>query len=203
MPKTLGEWLFLASLGLFFVLGAINQVVATLCFIGSLILGYREGFDTALIVMSLVFGFLLMADLASVLISKPEKILKSVWPNLFVAIVRLAYLVFAGLLFCGLFWDGGLVKYYWAYLIVGIWLTAVNFPWMLFHLAMCIPKCRRYMSEIDAKTKCTCPEECDCQNPPPDNWDGKNGVYHISNECPVHNDNPKPAENCPIHNPAD
>ena len=36
-------------------------------------------------------------------------------------------------------------------------------------------------------------EECDCQNPPPDDWDGKNGVYHISNECPVHNWNPWPA----------
>lgn len=38
--------------------------------------------------------------------------------------------------------------------------------------------------------KCICPTECDCQNPPPDDWDGKNGCWGISNSCPVHNDYP-------------
>ncbi|MBI4709422.1 MAG: hypothetical protein HY764_04440 [Candidatus Portnoybacteria bacterium] len=49
-------------------------------------------------------------------------------------------------------------------------------------------------------TKCTCPKECDCQNPPPDNRKkGDGGPYHLSNECPIHNDFPQPNEECPIH----
>lgn len=47
--------------------------------------------------------------------------------------------------------------------------------------------------------RCTCPKECDCQNPPPDGWDGEEGIYHISEYCPIHNDNPHSAEDCPIH----
>ena len=47
--------------------------------------------------------------------------------------------------------------------------------------------------------ECMCLEECDCQNPPPDDWDGKNGVYHISNSCPIHNLNPHPNPDCPRH----
>jgi hypothetical protein len=35
-------------------------------------------------------------------------------------------------------------------------------------------------------------EECDCQNPPPDDWDGKSGVFHVSNHCPIHNLYPLP-----------
>lgn len=49
------------------------------------------------------------------------------------------------------------------------------------------------------KKKCTCPTTCDCQNPPPDNWDGKSGVYHCSMYCPIHNDDPDPDPECPIH----
>ncbi|MBI4709033.1 MAG: hypothetical protein HY764_02430, partial [Candidatus Portnoybacteria bacterium] len=49
-------------------------------------------------------------------------------------------------------------------------------------------------------TKCTCPKECDCQNPPPDDRKaGDDGPYHISNECPVHNFYPDPSDDCPIH----
>lgn len=46
---------------------------------------------------------------------------------------------------------------------------------------------------------CTCPTSCDCANPPPDNWDGKNGVFNISNECPIHNATPQPSSECPQH----
>lgn len=46
---------------------------------------------------------------------------------------------------------------------------------------------------------CTCPKECDCENPPPEDWDGKNGVFHVSNWCPVHNLSPDPADDCPLH----
>ncbi len=53
-------------------------------------------------------------------------------------------------------------------------------------------------NQIDAN--CTCPKTCDCQNPPPPNWDGKNGVYHVSMLCPVHNENPFPSDDCPVHN---
>jgi len=49
------------------------------------------------------------------------------------------------------------------------------------------------------KKKCTCIKVCDCQNPPPDNWDGKNGIWHISEECPIHNLYPAPNPECPIH----
>jgi hypothetical protein len=46
------------------------------------------------------------------------------------------------------------------------------------------------------KKKCICPKTCDCQNPPPNNWNGKSGVYHISNGCPVHNVSPDPDPDC-------
>ncbi len=47
--------------------------------------------------------------------------------------------------------------------------------------------------------KCTCPQTCDCQNPPPDNWDGENGIYHVSNLCPTHNEHPDADEDCLVH----
>jgi len=51
------------------------------------------------------------------------------------------------------------------------------------------------------KITCTCPKECDCQNPPPDDGSGKkDDVYHLSNECPVHNLYPRPSPDCPVHN---
>ncbi len=46
---------------------------------------------------------------------------------------------------------------------------------------------------------CTCPKTCNCQNPPPANWDGIHGNWGISNSCPDHNQHPEPDENCPIH----
>jgi len=47
--------------------------------------------------------------------------------------------------------------------------------------------------------RCTCPKECDCANPPPDNWDEREGVYHVSNACPIHNIIPDPDPDCPVH----
>lgn len=46
---------------------------------------------------------------------------------------------------------------------------------------------------------CKCWQECSCENPPPDNWDGKNGVFHVSNECPIHNLYSDPNPQCPFH----
>jgi len=47
---------------------------------------------------------------------------------------------------------------------------------------------------------CTCTKKCDCEYPPPDDWDGKEGgPWLISNECPIHNENPYPNPDCPIH----
>jgi C-5 cytosine-specific DNA methylase len=43
--------------------------------------------------------------------------------------------------------------------------------------------------------RCICPKDCDCANP------GGRGVAHLSNECPVHNFNPLPADDCPVHGP--
>ena len=51
---------------------------------------------------------------------------------------------------------------------------------------------RKGIDEIPLPT-CTCPTECDCQNP-----DGE-GVKGISNSCPIHNFNPMPDEECPVH----
>ena len=58
---------------------------------------------------------------------------------------------------------------------------------------------KKILKKIFRIKKCTCPTKCDCQNPPPENWDGKKGVYHVSNYCPVHNDSPNPDPECPIH----
>lgn len=44
--------------------------------------------------------------------------------------------------------------------------------------------------------ECTCPTTCDCQNPNPEN-----GVALVSNECPIHNENPRPTPDCPVHDP--
>ena len=125
-----------------------------LCLMGTFILGYHEGFDTTLTIMAFGFGLLLFADLVSAVLAKPEKVLKSVWLNLFIVGIRLTYLVFASLLFYGLFWAGGLDKYYRVYFVAAVLLTIINLPWMTFHLALCVPKWRRRMAEFDAKTRC-------------------------------------------------
>jgi hypothetical protein len=49
---------------------------------------------------------------------------------------------------------------------------------------------------------CTCTTICDCENPPPDDWDGESGTWHISMECPIHNTNPRPNLDCPKHGKA-
>lgn len=46
---------------------------------------------------------------------------------------------------------------------------------------------------------CTCTQKCDCQNPPPANWDGVSGSWGISNYCPDHNEHPEPNPDCPVH----
>lgn len=46
---------------------------------------------------------------------------------------------------------------------------------------------------------CICTKVCDCKNPPPDDWDGISGVFHVSEECPEHNthpDRPEPHPDC-------
>jgi hypothetical protein len=45
-------------------------------------------------------------------------------------------------------------------------------------------------------SKCTCPIECDCANPEPDDPET---VAHCSEECPIHNLNPRPALTCAVH----
>ena len=53
------------------------------------------------------------------------------------------------------------------------------------------------MSEQDAL--CICPTECDCQRPPPDDPAERDGVYGVSESCPIHNDDPDPHPECPLH----
>ena len=50
------------------------------------------------------------------------------------------------------------------------------------------------------KYLCMCPKKCDCQNPYPDDWNGIDGVWHISEMCPKHNRKPLPDPECPMHN---
>lgn len=63
----------------------------------------------------------------------------------------------------------------------------------------------RFLNELRAEQEaketagCTCTKVCDCENPPPDDWDGESGTWHISMECPIHNTNPRPNIECPIH----
>jgi len=52
---------------------------------------------------------------------------------------------------------------------------------------------------MSKRLKCSCPKECDCQNPPPAGWDGKGGVYHVSESCPTDNSHPEPDPDCPEH----
>lgn len=44
---------------------------------------------------------------------------------------------------------------------------------------------------------CVCTKECDCENPPTE--ENGEGVHHVSEYCPIHNHNPKPLPECPIH----
>lgn len=48
---------------------------------------------------------------------------------------------------------------------------------------------------VEPSLPCTCPTECDCEDPDVD------GVAKLSNECPVHNWNPRPSPDCLFHNP--
>lgn len=41
---------------------------------------------------------------------------------------------------------------------------------------------------------CICPTTCDCENPDP-----KSGAALVSMECPIHNFDPYPSLDCPIH----
>lgn len=54
---------------------------------------------------------------------------------------------------------------------------------------------------MSEQNQCLCPQDCDCQNPPPDDWDQEtgSGVWHTSEMCPVHNDYPEPNPECPLH----
>lgn len=47
--------------------------------------------------------------------------------------------------------------------------------------------------------KCICSQVCDCANPPPEGWEGKHGAWAVSEHCPIHNKNPKPSPDCPVH----
>lgn len=44
----------------------------------------------------------------------------------------------------------------------------------------------------NAREHCICPTECDCEAP---------DAGRVSNECPIHNDNPYPVEDCGAHEP--
>lgn len=145
MPRTFGEWLFLVSIGVFCILGAVNSFVAGVGLFGSIALGARDGFDKAIIIGIVLFGVLFVGEIVDALFAKPERILKSVLPNALASVIRLIWLLFAALLFYGLYIDGGLAttKYNLAYLIVAILLTIANTPSMFFHAALCYGKWRK------------------------------------------------------------
>lgn len=51
------------------------------------------------------------------------------------------------------------------------------------------------LAAISTLTACTCPKECDCENPDP-----PSGAALVSMGCPIHNHNPRPHPECPVHN---
>ena len=60
---------------------------------------------------------------------------------------------------------------------------------------------RAVLNYIKVSIGCVCPKVCDCQNPPPDDWDGESGgPYHVSNMCPEHNLYSRSDPDCPVHN---
>ena len=50
---------------------------------------------------------------------------------------------------------------------------------------------------IELELKCTCPKECDCEDPPREGI--VKDLYLISNHCPEHNWTPDPYPDCPTH----
>lgn len=54
---------------------------------------------------------------------------------------------------------------------------------------------RRLLDEVPPGG-CICTGICDCANPEPAD---PNAVALVSNECPVHNLNPRPHPECPVH----
>jgi len=52
-----------------------------------------------------------------------------------------------------------------------------------------VPKFK-YLGEEFVHKECICPTGCDCQTP-------DDGLF--SNLCPIHNEDPEPDEECPIH----
>lgn len=81
-----------------------------------------------------------------------------------------------------------------SYLMVRRWANGINTP----HPAM-RKHIFKWIKERLEKKMCACPKICDCQNPPPDDWDGIDGVWHISEMCPKHNLRPWPHPDCQIH----
>ena len=75
-------------------------------------------------------------------------------------------------------------------LVIGGFLTAMVIIFRMFEKG-CLLK---------EEAKCLCTKVCDCQDPE-GKLNGSNGsVCLISNECPIHNDEPYPHPDCPIHN---
>ncbi len=82
---------------------------------------------------------------------------------------------------------------------------SLNFGTAAIKLARAVEDFQKHQTEFESlfeqlkETGCICPKECDCENPPPDDWDGVSGSFGVSEECPIHNDNPRVAPDCPVH----
>ena len=50
------------------------------------------------------------------------------------------------------------------------------------------------------QSECICTKTCDCQDPEGKKNGSNGGVCLISNECPIHNDDPDPHPDCKVHN---
>lgn len=143
MVKTCGRRSLVFCFSFFLTLGrSVNTVLAIFGLVGGLEIGVREGFDTVIIFGCLLFSFLLAGELIEVFLIKSEKILKSAMSNLVVTILKFVWLLLAAFLLYGLFWDGGLAKYYWVYLFVAMMLIIMNLPSMIFHAVFCVLKFR-------------------------------------------------------------
>ncbi|OHA73979.1 MAG: hypothetical protein A3B24_00730 [Candidatus Wildermuthbacteria bacterium RIFCSPLOWO2_01_FULL_48_16] len=167
MPRTLGGWLFLTSAGLLWLLELINFLLVGIGFLAVTNLGLVKGFDRFSTVTCVVFGLMFFGDLVTLflVVTRYEKVLESLWPNLVIVFVRFVYLAVAAIFFWGFYerWQGGFLfpaeGFDLFFLCVISSFAVVNTPWLFFHLVLCIPKHRRWIQKMNEELKCRMKEQ--------------------------------------------
>lgn len=153
MPKTLGEWLLFVLFVLVATFVFLSKTIAVLLFFGSIFLGIKLGFDWAVLLMIFGFGFTVFGDFAvSVLTSRFGRLFVPLRLTFLSIAVRLGYLAIAAVLFYFLFSNKELTNHeYWISVVVGSTLALVNIPRFLLDTALCFPRFRNYLKELEDK----------------------------------------------------